>query len=174
MLDPDRERASSRYLSIRTALVKIFESRGCNDADLLADNTMDRVMLKAETIAKSFEGEPARYFYGVARNVLLEQLRARPRIVGFVDTPAEATDDPNSEIRSQCLDKCIIELDPVEAGLITRYYSYDTHDKAETRLRVAEENQLTLANLRIRAFRIRKKLRECLETCFGGQLMIRV
>lgn len=172
-LDPNRELASSRYLSIRAALVKIFESRGCDDADLLADRTMDRVMGKIEVVTKTFEGEPPRYFYGVARNVLHEQLRRRPQIVGFVDTFADAIDesDSNYETRAECLDKCINELEPHEAGFITSYYTYDPAKKVEARLHVAQKNQLTLSTMRMRAYRIRKKIRECLETCFEEQLI---
>ena len=41
-LDPDRERAGHRYETIRLRLIKIFTSRGCPEAEELADETINR------------------------------------------------------------------------------------------------------------------------------------
>jgi DNA-directed RNA polymerase specialized sigma24 family protein len=164
-LDPDRERASSRYLCVRTALVKIFETRGCHDADQLADLTIDRVMEKAEHLAKTFEGDPTLYFYGVAKNVLHERFR-RPQSLPLVDRVETMGDETaRLEARSKCLDKCLVELETPDAELITAYYSYNRHTKADVHVQMARKNRVSVGTLRIRAYRIRKKLRDCLKTC---------
>ena len=76
-LDPDRERAGARYEEIRRALIKIFAGRGCAEPEDLADETLRRVCRKVRTLAPTYVGDPACYFYGVAQNVHLESLRGR-------------------------------------------------------------------------------------------------
>src|SRR5215207_6031462 len=78
-LDPDRERAGARYEEIRRALIKIFTTRGCAEPEDLADETITRVCRKVRTIAPTYVGDPANYFYGVAKNVHLEYLRRMRR-----------------------------------------------------------------------------------------------
>jgi DNA-directed RNA polymerase specialized sigma24 family protein len=166
-LNPDRERASSSYLRIRTSLVKIFQSRKCLDAEELADQTMDRVMERAADMSLNFEGDPTLYFYGVGKNVLLEYSRRQQVHLGLYEAADKTAvePDPDLEFQSACFDKCLVELDEHELELITSYYSHNARKKGEFRRRIAKENNITIANLRIRVFRIRNKLRECVENC---------
>ena len=64
-LDPDREAAGQKYETIYTGLVRIFVSKGFNDAEHLADETMNRVIIRLPEIRDTYEGEKARYFPGV-------------------------------------------------------------------------------------------------------------
>ena len=166
-LNPDRERASSRYFFIRASLIKVFESRRCQDADVLAEQTIDRVMERIDLVAPSFKGDPTVYFYGVAKNVIHEYFRYRQIHVELseaADEPFIET-DPDLELRSRCMDKCLAELEQDDAELIRTYYSFQPHEKVSTRHAIAREKDLKIANLRIRVFRIRAKLRECIEKC---------
>ena len=43
-LDADRERAGCKYEAIRLRLIKIFTCRGCQDAEELADEAINRVI----------------------------------------------------------------------------------------------------------------------------------
>src|SRR5215217_6613207 len=73
-LDPDRERAGHRYETIRLRLIKIFTSRGCPEAEELADETINRVASKLSEIINKWDGgDPARYFFKVAQYVLAER-----------------------------------------------------------------------------------------------------
>ena len=45
-LHPDSERADEQYVKIRRKLVKLFEWRGCPEADECADETINRVAQK--------------------------------------------------------------------------------------------------------------------------------
>ena len=74
-LDSDQIEAALKYEAIRTNLIRIFSSRGCLVPDELADDVFDRVAKKINEIIPSYEGEPALYFYGVARNVFREYTR---------------------------------------------------------------------------------------------------
>jgi DNA-directed RNA polymerase specialized sigma24 family protein len=76
-LDPDRERAAEKYQKIHTRLIGIFSNHGCADPEKLADETIDRVIAKMDSLSVNYEGEPTRYFYGVARNILKEDLKRR-------------------------------------------------------------------------------------------------
>ena len=74
-LDARRDRAGEKYESVRRKLTEFFEARGSLSPADHADETINRVARKLE------EGENvqdlSRYFYGVARLLLKETLRAR-------------------------------------------------------------------------------------------------
>lgn len=80
-LDTDRERAGQKYEEIRYRLIKIFVCHGCIDPEGLADETIDRVIHKVPEIAPNYAGNPALYFSGVARYILLEYKIEQPHCV---------------------------------------------------------------------------------------------
>ncbi len=166
----DKEGATARFLQIRKALVKMFECRSCVDAEDLADETVDRVLKKLHDITPTYSGDPALYFYGVAKNVFLEYTR-KPRTAELHDgIPVPDAKDDAYEADHQCLDKCLGKLDARERSLIIRYYSYANPSvKSFERKKLADEHGYSITNLRIRAFRIRVKLQNCLEECLGGR-----
>jgi DNA-directed RNA polymerase specialized sigma24 family protein len=71
-LHPNREQAGQKYETIRESLIKVFSWRGYNDAEDLADEVITRVAAKTRDLADSYVGDPALYFYGVAKNVVHE------------------------------------------------------------------------------------------------------
>src|ERR1044072_6747769 len=77
-LNPNREQAATKYEEVRRKLIKIFACRGCAEAEDLADETINRVIRKMQELIDSYVGDPALYFYGVARNVHLEYVRKSP------------------------------------------------------------------------------------------------
>src|SRR5262245_56812797 len=74
-LDPNREKAGTKYEFIRKRLIKIFVCNGCDAAEDLADQTINRVARKLPEIRATYVGEPAPYFRGVAQKILLEWRR---------------------------------------------------------------------------------------------------
>jgi len=80
-LAADRDTAGRKYESIRAGLVKIFVSRGCVDAEDLADEVIDRVAIGLNKIIGRYEGDPATYFYGFVHYVYLEYSRKNSWIV---------------------------------------------------------------------------------------------
>ncbi|HEY6332656.1 MAG TPA: hypothetical protein VI756_25255, partial [Blastocatellia bacterium] len=115
-LGPDRESAARRYIEIRKRLIQIFTHRGCVDPNQLADLTFDRVCEKIHEIGPGYEGDPARYFYGVANNIYLESFRRGSR----PDFPPTET-DPDKEIRYKCLEECMAALPPEDQRLLIDY-----------------------------------------------------
>lgn len=166
-LDEDREHAARKYETIRRRLIKVFASRGCGEAEDLADQTINRVTLKVAEISATYTGDPALYFYGVARKVLLE--RIRPNRTGPPPPPAPVS-GAEEENRYDCLEKCLDALPAGNRHLVVEYYRDTKRAKIDNRRRVAEELGIALNALRIRALRIRKQLQKCVLECLDEKL----
>ena len=75
--DPDRESAGTKYLELRSNLIRFFEWRGSLFPEDQADETINRV---ARRITEGEEvRDPTKYSVGVARMVLLEVHKERVR-----------------------------------------------------------------------------------------------
>jgi RNA polymerase sigma factor (sigma-70 family) len=160
-LDSDREQAGLKYEQIRRNLIKIFVNRGCAEAEDFADETINRVVSKLDEIKKEFTGDPARYFYGVANKIFLEYQRKKPP-----ERPSFPPDDSNRlELEYRCLEHCIARLSEENRDLLLLYYQAEGRDKIERRKWLAEKLGIAPNALRIRAFRIRTALQQCLEKC---------
>jgi RNA polymerase sigma factor (sigma-70 family) len=160
-LDSDRERAGIKYEEIRQRLIKIFAGRGCVGAEDLADETINRVTNKLDEIKKEFTGDRGRYFYGVANKVQMEYLRKRTP-----QPPPPAPDDSNRvEQEYRCLEHCIAQLNDENRELLLHYYQAEGRAKIEERKLLAERLGIAPNALRIRAYRIRAGLQECVEKC---------
>lgn len=160
-LDADRDQAGKKFEAIRTRLILFFRCRGCADAEDLTDVTMDRVTKKAQLIVKDYEGEPALYFYGVARNVIHEANRKRVPIV--LPPPVNKSDDFEQEL--ECLDRCMLQLTTKNRELVLEYYQNEKRAKIEHRRALAEKFGIAQNALRIRAHRIRMTLQRCFFHC---------
>ena len=165
-LDPDRDQAGHRYEQIRRRLIKIFECRGCQDAEEFADVTIDRVILKVPAIEKDYAGDKALYFYGVAQYVLKESFRKRPPVV----IPPPITKPDEIEKEYDCLDRCMLKLTAGNRELVLEYYQNDKRAKIEHRRALAEKLGLAQNALRIRAHRIRLTLQQCVVGCLGQRI----
>ena len=168
----DRESAAQKYEIIRRKLSEFFEARGSDSPADRVDETINRV---ARRIA---EGEQIKdlnaYFYGVARLVWLESLRARDK----EPTPLELAPTPLSlntaeleaqqhqrEQRLTCLETCLSRLPSNNRSLIVEYYREDKGIKIEHRKQQAARLNTTLNGLRLRASRIRSELARCVHSC---------
>jgi DNA-directed RNA polymerase specialized sigma24 family protein len=160
-LDADRDRAGEKYEQIRRRLIKLFTCRGRHDAEELADETINRVTLKAPELSKEYVGDPALYFYGVAQKVFLESVRKPP----VVPPAAAARDAAELEREYECLDRCIAELPHDSRALVLDYYGENGRAKIERRKELAGRLGIALNALRIRAFRIRATLQQCVRGC---------
>jgi DNA-directed RNA polymerase specialized sigma24 family protein len=167
-LDDDDESAGERYEQIRRRLIRLFVCRGCHEAELLTDKTIDRVMSKVAEIAPGYVGNPAFYFVGVANKVYLEWLRdqKREREATFIDL----TSDPPDEGREyHCLEICLKKLPADARETILEYYRDEKHAKIVRRKNLAERLGITIGALQIKASRIRARLLDCVSDCVGGK-----
>ncbi|MFL6216916.1 MAG: hypothetical protein ACJ74J_23740 [Blastocatellia bacterium] len=159
-LDPDREQAAKRYEEIRRRLIQIGEARGFTDADVIADETFDRVAFKLREVADDYVGDPALYVYSVAYFIMMEH--RRPTSVLPMPTP-DSWDE--KEPRYMCLDSCMAKLTPDDRQLLLDYYADQGREKIKRRRELAEACGLSENALRIRLTRLRKLLRDCIHDC---------
>jgi len=164
-LDADRERAGEKYENIRRRLIMIFTCRGCPDAEELADESINRVALKAAEVSKGYVGDPALYFYGVAQKVFLEYVRKPHAAVAPPPHADDKSDDDDREY--DCLERCMKQISPNSRELILEYYRDEKRAKIEHRKEMALKLGVALNALRIRAHRIRSVLQQCVLDCLG-------
>ena len=158
-LDPDRERAGTKYEQLRARLIRFFASKGFFSAEELTDDVINRMIQKIETVERI--DDVNYYSYGVAKMVLMESMKKQPQA-----TPLRAVPDiAELESELECLDRCIGQLPSDEQKLILEYYQSSGRSKIEQKRRLAEEMQLSVNALRIRAYRIRQALEKCILEC---------
>lgn len=165
-LDCNRDTAGQKYENIRRRLIRIFVGRGCFEAEELADETINRVTQKLAQVAANYAGEPALYFYGVANKIHLEWLRKQKKTLQM---PPVAVDGNPVETEStteyECLETCLETLPADERRIIIEYYREEKSAKIENRKKLAETLQVNINVLQVKAFRIRARLKQCLQKC---------
>lgn len=167
-LHPDREQAAKKYEDIRERLIRIIMHRGCTMAEDLADKTINHVARKVHEIKAYYEGDPALYFYGVARNVVSDYFKSRPDEVTVIPellstTPPEEPDE--SEGEHECLEKCLGSMPPLERELLLDYYREEGGAKIDHHVEMARRRGVTINALRIIVCRLRARFKECMRKC---------
>lgn len=171
-LNPDREQAARRYEDIRGRLIRILVHRGCTVAEELADKTINQVARKVGQVKSYYVGDPASYFYGVARNVYSDYINGLPEEVSAeTETlPAATPEEPDdSEAEHECLEKCLGKLTSQNREWILEYYREKEGAKIEHHKEMARRLGITLNALRILMCRIRAGLKKCLRECLGPE-----
>lgn len=163
-LDEDRDLAGKKYEEIRFQLINLFIARGCLISEELADKTIDRVARKVKDIADTYVGNPALYFYGVAKMVHLEYVRSRPFVLPSLPSQSEK----DTEQRYECLGLCVDKLSSANRELILAYYG-EAHSNEEQRRNLAARMGFEPNALWVRAHRIREKLRRCVIECLKNK-----
>lgn len=162
-LDSDRESAGLKYELIRTSLLRVFVSKGLNNAEDLVDETIDRVITRLPEIRDGYRGEPAGYFHGVCRNIIRET--ARRKEIAMEVTTVTMFVDPILGSELECLDACLGVLPPQKRDLIIEYYLYTGHDKIEHHKSMARALGISDNALRGRAHQLRTTLEVCVKQC---------
>ena len=164
-LDPDREKAGQRYEIIRAGLIRIFVSKGLSDAEHYTDEAIDRVVKRLPEIQAKYVGDPARYFHGVARNLILEA--GRRREVATDVLPLRITQEVVRSDTSECLSKCLKLLPADKQEFILDYHLYHGHAKVENHRQMADELSISEGALRTRAHHLRVSLEKCVLECIA-------
>jgi len=159
-LGPDPETAGRKYESIRQRLIMMFRARRCVFAEDLADATFERVARKLDDLTAGFTGDPARYFYGVAKKIFLEYQHEVTAVRSWSESPLPVkTDDAELENRLEQLDEALETIPSSDRELILRYYTGTGHSKITHRRALAEQIGIRPNALRLRVFRIRKEIK---------------
>lgn len=173
----DEEEASKQLLSAYLKLVRFFEWHMIDSPEQCADETIDRAARRID------EGEQIDnvmgYLNGIAHYVLMEKRKPMPLEPLPVDLADRRSFDPSAadeehETRLRCLDDCLKELQSEDRSVILGYYQEEKRAKIDFRRQMAARLGVGLNALRIRAFRIRVRLEECLVKCLGpGHLALK-
>ncbi|HKR13305.1 MAG TPA: sigma-70 family RNA polymerase sigma factor [Pyrinomonadaceae bacterium] len=166
----DRDTAASIYLQLRSDLEKLFTLRRCHDPRGLVDQTFDRVARKVSEVKPDYDGDPKLYFYGVARNLIKEDSKKIKSYASLEEIEALSASEPEikeetDELRKDCLHECLQELTGAKRELIRNYYVKEKQAKIDHRAELARRLGTSVNTLRVRVFRIRHELEECIEQC---------
>lgn len=131
----------------------------------MGDEVFDRVANRLPEIRETYVGEPARYFHGVARYLILE--RGRRKEISIDVLPNSPPPPEKRSDESECLEKCLKFLAQDKRELILDYYLYQGHEKIELHKQMAEELGITHSALRQRAFHLRARLETCISNCLA-------
>ena len=159
-LGPDPESAGRKYELIRGRLIMMFRARRCVFAEDLADTTFERVARKLADLSNEFTGDPARYFYGVAKKVYLEyqkEIMAKRKKAGC--SLPQGDEDEDLERMLKQLDEALNALPKSDRELILTYYTGTGKNKIKQRQELAKQSGLGPNALRIRVFRIRREIK---------------
>src|ERR1041384_3091240 len=152
-LSPNREQAGEKYEHIRHSLIKLYTWQGYSDAEDLADETINRVTFKLAELREGYVGDPALYFYGVARKMMAELHRREAARASLREDELEdrQPDDDVNEFEAvyECLDACIKKLSPANRKLVLRYYQKEKKAKIDFRREVAQQLGIEINNLRL-------------------------
>jgi len=144
-----------------------------------ADETFNRVAQKICEGTSIWTDDPYSYFHGVALNVLREYWRSAEQTAKTLEEVAQIhglsvdpeglllleTERREKERLLECLNRCLQNLSPVSLHLITRYHQgEEALDKAR-RKELAQSLGIPINALRIRAYRIRAAIEECVKNC---------
>lgn len=163
-LHDERSQAALAYESLRSRLIAFFDWRGVRWPDNAADEVLDRVARRV------LEGQEiphiAAYAHGVARLVLLEQLRLQQReqqaLIGSSLIRWPVVDPLADDERVASLGHCLQDLPAEGRALILAYYEGAGAAHLEERKALAVQLGVTYATLRTRAHRLRLRLEACL------------
>ena len=168
-LNPDRDLAANMYVQLRHDLAKLFMWGRCADPEGMTDETFDRVAKKVHEVKQSYQGDPRLYFRAVANNLIKENFKKIKTQVSLddVDLPAQQTIETAEETADieECLQSCLRKLDSEKRKLILAYYAKEKQAKIDHRHELARRFGISVETLRVRVFRIRASIEQCIESC---------
>lgn len=166
-LDPDRDQAGIKYEAVRRRLVRLFEWRGFNNSEDLADETINRVARRIQEGTEVRSTDPYGYFCGVAHLLSKEVARRAARERAALEReewqPALPADEPEADDRLSCLRQCLRRLSEDQRILVLRYHQEADHIRSRQLL--SQELGIPMNALRIRVHRVRRKLEDCVREC---------
>ena len=168
-LNSDRDVAGAMYVQLRHDLEKLFLWKSVADAEGATDEVIDRVAKKLPEVKPVFVGDPRVYFFAVANNLIKENFRKikTHASIAEIDPSRQSTTEgetDDAEIHD-CLDECLQQLSDEQRTLIREYYAKEKQAKIDYRSELARRLGITVETLRVRVFRIRASLEECIERC---------
>lgn len=169
LLGDNLQEAGDNYQRIRLRLIRLFEWRGCEFPEELADVTFNRVARRiAEGVVLETQ-DPYGYFCGVAHHVYREVLRNDTRkkvLLERGDWPPAISPEEPEDHRLESLRHCLQLLDPEQRDLLLSYHQGENNIRARKQL--CDQLGIGMNALRIRVHRLRRRLETCIEERLNG------
>lgn len=175
-LDPVADKAAEKYEELQLRLIQYFRlSCGCPQAraDALADKTMDRIALKLEQGTRiekigAYALATARYIWLEHKDVLREHNLGDE----LIDVSGQPQVSEESDERYLCLKQCLDTAikDKADRNIILKYYDATEGEKnKDHRKKLAQSLSIHPGALKVRAFRLRKILEQCIRECLKNE-----
>lgn len=162
--DPDE--ASRRYVRLHAKLAGYFRLKGTYDPVSDADETLDRAGKK---IGDGYHiPDIEKFCIGIARNIVHERLRSKQReetaFVKFIDNNQDNSTEAVVHLITNLIKPCFEKLPEDDRNVLTSYCTVPPGiDQAEHRRQLAESLGVSIAALRIRVTRLRRRLKVCVK-----------
>ncbi len=166
-LGPDFTQASEAFNRLRLRLVRLLAWRGTSDPEALADETLERVARQLGGGLEIKAEDPYHYAARVAHLVAHEDLRTIQRQQKAHQAASEHTPNPSTDaegentVHMDCLESCLEELTAEDQQMILVFYRGEKGSRIAGRRALAEQLGISANALRIRAFRLRQRLEQC-------------
>jgi len=142
-LDGDVEAAALRYRDVHRRLIKVVANRGCDHPEEVADEAIDRVVLKIDSLFTVAQDKRIAYIQGVANNVVREHMRARLPPRKMPPRPETPEERAERERMHACLEHCLSFLSDEQRELILEYYGQGGSPHMSGRRRLADEAHIS-------------------------------
>jgi DNA-directed RNA polymerase specialized sigma24 family protein len=140
------------YSRLRRKLILFLNSRGCREAQQLADEVVMRVV-QAVSQGRDIQDIEA-FAFGIAKNLFADWVAELQRPIPWSPVHASA-----SSPRARCLEGCLRKLSTSDRELVEAYF-VDRQRKS-----LAAALGVSVNALRIRVCRLKGELRSCTEDC---------
>lgn len=163
-LSSDERAAAAAYSKLRDSLVRFFDLKGDRDGERSADETLDRVSAKlgADVLIEN----PTKYSFGVARLVFLENVRRlrdeEKALKSYELENSQRTVDEDDTDGFEKMRDCFGQLDRSDRELLHKYFADMPRSELDAeRRRLADSLKVSQNNLRLKIFRLRRRLENC-------------
>ncbi len=159
----DPAAAGDAYQKLRESLRRYFEFKGDCAPETAADATLDRI---ARKISEGIEiADITKYGFAAARLIYLERLRLEQKQTNaarqfYAASDARAGDEENDGFAP--MRECFGELPEADRKMLQNYFAdLPSAELSARRQFLIDEQQMTLNQMRLRIFRLRKRLQNC-------------
>jgi DNA-directed RNA polymerase specialized sigma24 family protein len=155
---------ATALLNLRESLVRFFQIKGDADAEESADESLDRVAAKlGEAVLIE---DLTKYSFGVARLVFLENLRkaqkAKKVLAEYRLEGPEGQETVDDSDDFSLMRECFAELAEDERKILHRYFAdRPLVELGEKRIDLAASLGISKNTLRLKIFRLRRRLEDC-------------
>ena len=163
-LNSDSDEAGRMFTLIHSRLIRVFAARGCVDAEALADEVINRVAVRIDKVITSYS-DPLRCCLGFVEFVYQEYQREEQKRLTVIELQHRSTEELERE--DGCLTECLGSLPDSERDLLVRYFWGEKRARINRRKQLAVELALTANALRLRAYKLKKEMHQCLVACLS-------